>query len=252
MNQLTLYPAIDLLGGKVVRLQQGDRARVTVYAEDPGAVAQLFAAAGATWIHIVDLDAAFDGPQARQTGSIARIIQAAPGVRIQLGGGLRDRETVESALASGVERVLIGTAAVERRDLLRELVQRFGAHRIAVAVDEADGQVKVRGWVSSGGPRADAFARDLTTSGVRWFLHSAIRRDGTLSGPDLPALRSVAEAVAPQGGQVICAGGIGTVDHLRELRAQAIPGVEGAVAGRALYEHAFTFEEGRAALGDNS
>jgi phosphoribosylformimino-5-aminoimidazole carboxamide ribotide isomerase len=128
-------------------------------------------------------------------------------------------------------------------------VQRFGAERIAVAVDEVDGQVKIRGWVSSGGPPAVTFARELAGCGVRWFLHSAIRRDGTLAGPDVAALRNVAAAVEPLGGRVICAGGIGTLDHLRQLRAQALPGVEGAVAGRALYEEAFTVAEGRSALG---
>lgn len=240
---LTLYPAIDLLTDKVVRLHQGDRSKATVYADDAGEIAARFVDEGARWIHVVDLTAAFDGPQARQTRSIARILDAARGVPVQLGGGLRDLETIEAVLTEGVSRVLIGTAAVENRPLLREALRRFGAERIAVAVDERDGHVKVRGWVNEGGPLATDFARELAGEGVRWFLHSAISRDGTLAGPDIEALVRVAESVAPAGGQVICAGGVGTLEHLRALRERAIPAVEGAVAGRALYENAFTVAE---------
>jgi phosphoribosylformimino-5-aminoimidazole carboxamide ribotide isomerase len=248
MAALTFYPAIDLLGGEVVRLQQGDRTRVTVYADQPGPVARSFVESGATWIHVVDLDAAFDGPGARQIEAIQQIRQAAPDAAIQLGGGLRDLETITAVLESGITRVLIGTAAVENRALIHELLQRFGAERIAVAVDEADGVVKVRGWVSGAGPSAESFARELAEDGVRWFLHSAILRDGTLAGPDFGALARIANAVTPCGGHVICAGGVGTLEHLRTLTVNAVPGVEGAVAGRALYEKAFTVADARAVL----
>jgi cyclase len=252
VSRLTLYPAIDLLGNKVVRLHKGDRSKATVYADDPGTIAAAFRRQGADWIHVVDLDAAFDGPPARQVAAIARIQAEAKGIPIQLGGGLRDAATIEQVLASGISRVLIGTAAVENRALLRDLVKKYGADRIAVAVDEVDGIVKVRGWVSGGGPQAEAFVRELGADGVRWFLHSAIQRDGTLQGPDIAALERVAAAAHPFGGKVICAGGIGTLDHLRTLLTRAIPGVEGAVAGRSLYEKAFTVAEGRAALGGSS
>jgi phosphoribosylformimino-5-aminoimidazole carboxamide ribotide isomerase len=249
MSRLVLYPAIDLLEGKVVRLHQGDRTKATVYSEDVVSITASFREQGAEWIHVVDLEAAFDGAQARQTKMIREIVREARGIPVQLGGGLRDLAMIESALADGVSRLLIGTVAVENRPLLNEALRRFGPEKIAVAVDEANGLVKTRGWV--GGPEgltATAFAADLATDGVRWFLHSAILRDGTLSGPDIAALKRVAGAVAPHGGQVICAGGVGTLDHLRALRAEAIPSVAGAVAGRALYEHAFTVAQGRAAL----
>jgi phosphoribosylformimino-5-aminoimidazole carboxamide ribotide isomerase len=246
---LTLYPAIDLLGGKVARLHQGDRAKATVYAVDAAAVAARFREQGAEWIHVVDLDAAFDGPAARQSKLIGAIVEAAQGIPVQLGGGLRDLDIIKGALDEGVSRLLIGTAAVENRALLRAALDRFGADRIAVAVDEANGIVKTRGWTSdSEGPSATAFAAELAELGVRWFLHSAILRDGTLSGPDLTALQRIAAAVHPFGGQVICAGGVGTLAHLAALRAASLLGVAGAVAGRALYEHAFTVAEGRAAL----
>jgi phosphoribosylformimino-5-aminoimidazole carboxamide ribotide isomerase len=249
MSALVFYPAIDLLGGKVVRLQQGDRSKVTVYADEVRTITAEFREQGAEWIHVVDLDAAFDGAAARQTTMIREIVHEARGIPVQLGGGLRDLAMIESALEDGVSRLLIGTVAVENRELLREALKRFGPERIAVAVDEANGLVKTRGWV--GGPAgltATAFAAELASEGVRWFLHSAILRDGTLSGPDLPALARIAGAVAPMGGQVICAGGVGTLAHLRSLQADSVPGVNGAVAGRALYEKAFTVAEARAAL----
>lgn len=246
---LTLFPAIDLLDGKVVRLERGDRQKVTVYADDPEAMAHELVAEGATVLHVVDLDAAFDGVSARQSDAIRRIVAAAKGLPVQLGGGLRDLDTIGRALEEGVTRVLIGTAAVERRDVLREALARFGAERIAVAVDEKDGEVKVRGWVEGpGATPAAAFAKGLAEEGVRFFLHSAISRDGTLAGPDLDALRKVGEAVAPLGGQVVCAGGVGTLEHLSALREAAISGVIGAVAGRALYENRFTIREARRVL----
>jgi len=249
MSALTLYPAIDLLGGRVVRLHKGNRAEATVYSDDVAAVARSFREQGARWIHIVDLDAAFDGPLARQVDAIAAIVKNAPGIPLQLGGGLRELSTIAAVLDQGISRVLIGTAAVENRPILREALKQFGPEKIAVAVDEADGFVKTRGWVSGpGGLKAAAFARELAQEGVRWFLHSAIKRDGTLSGPDVAALREVSAAVADLGGKTICAGGIGTLDHLTALRTASIAGLEGAVAGRALYEKAFAIPAGIAAL----
>ena len=252
MNALTLYPAIDLLGAKVVRLHKGDRAKATVYGSDPAEFTANFVSLGARWIHVVDLDAAFDGVQARQSSAIRSIVAASKGVPVQLGGGLRDLDTMQAAFDDGVSRLLIGTVAVENRPLLEAALARFGPERIAVALDEKDGLVKVRGWVSGGGPEAVVLAREYAEAGVRWFLHSAISRDGTLEGPDVAALRKVAEAVAGQGGRVVCAGGVGTLGHLESLRNSAIAGLDGAVAGRALYEGAFTVAQGVAALGGAS
>ena len=249
MSSLVLYPAIDLLGGKVVRLLQGERSKATVYADDAAQFAAGFRKQGAEWIHVVDLDAAFDGAGARQTRVIREIVREAKGIPVQLGGGLRNLAMIESALSDGVSRLLIGTAAVENRETLKEALRLFGPERIAVAVDEANGIVKTRGWTTGPeGLAARAFAAELADQGVRWFLHSAILRDGTLSGPDIEALKRVAGAVSPLGGQVICAGGVGNLEHLRALRQASIAGVAGAVAGRALYEKAFTVAEGRVAL----
>lgn len=244
MSSLMLYPAIDLLGGKAVRLTKGERATAKVYSETPHLLSREFREAGAGIIHVVDLDAAFDGPQARQVDVIARIVAEAQGVPVTLGGGLRDLPTIDAVLAGGISRVLLGTAAVENRPMLREALKKHGSERVAVAVDERDGLVKVRGWAEGGdGVKATDLARELAQDGVRVFLHSAISRDGTLSGPDVEALRRICEVVAPFGAMVVCAGGIGTLEHLRSLRAARIPGLGGVVAGRALYERAFTVAE---------
>lgn len=249
MTRLTLYPAIDLLDGRVVRLHRGQRDTATVYGEDAAAFARQWVEQGADWLHVVDLDAAFDGSAARQIDVISRIVAAAPGIPIQLGGGLRDLSDIEAALDCGVSRVFLGTVAVENPALVREALSRFGADRIAIAVDEKDGKVRTRGWVSDAGLDAADFARQLCEGGVRWILHSAISRDGTLEGPDLEALERIGRAVQPFGAHVICAGGVGSVEHLTALRARNIPSVEGAVAGRAIYEDRLTVPEARLALG---
>jgi phosphoribosylformimino-5-aminoimidazole carboxamide ribotide isomerase len=248
MSALTLYPAIDLLEGRVVRLHKGERASATVYANEAAATARVFAADGAQWIHVVDLQAAFDGPEARQTKVIRDIVEAVGDVPVQLGGGLRDLDVLASAFDDGISRAMLGTVAVERPELVSAAIARFGADRICVAIDEKDGVVKVRGWTSGSGPEATTLARDFAAAGVRWFLHSAISRDGTLSGPDLGALRRVCAAVAPLGGRVVCAGGVGSVLHLQELYVENIMGLDGAVAGRALYEGALTVPAALAAL----
>lgn len=248
MRPLTLYPAIDLLEGSVVRLHRGERASATVYSDDAARITREFVADGADWIHVVDLQAAFDGAEARQVKVIREIVAAAGGVPVQLGGGLRELDMLASAFDDGISRAMLGTVAVERPELVRDALARFGADRICVAIDERDGVVKVRGWTSVQGPESTALAADFAAAGVRWFLHSAISRDGTLAGPDVAALRRVCAAVAPFGGRVVCAGGVGSLAHLEELYREDVPGLEGAVAGRALYEGALTVRSARAAL----
>lgn len=248
MPPIMLLPAIDLLGGHAVRLNKGVRETAKVYSTEPERLASLFRFDGAGIIHIVDLDAAFDGPQARQVGAIAKILEAAAHVPVQLGGGLRDLETIDRVIAEGISRVLLGTIAVENRELLKTALGKHGPEKIAVAVDEKDGLVKTRGWVDGDGVKATELAHDLARDGVRVFLHSAISRDGTMSGPDIDALRDVAQAVETDGGVVVCAGGIGSLDHLRALKNARIPNLAGIVAGRALYERAFTMREAYAVL----
>jgi phosphoribosylformimino-5-aminoimidazole carboxamide ribotide isomerase len=226
-----LLPAIDLRGGHVVRLSEGDFSRETVYASDPAAVAEGFAAAGARWIHIVDLDGARDG-QRRQTQTVERIV-AAVGERAacEVAGGLRDEETVERALAAGAARVVVGTAALREPDLVGRLVARFGAGRIAIAVDVRDGRAVGQGWVpGTAGLAAGDVLADLADRGARTFIVTAIARDGLLGGPDLELLRAMVERAS---GDVIASAGVTTLEDIQAVRNI---GCSGAVIGRAIYE----------------
>jgi phosphoribosylformimino-5-aminoimidazole carboxamide ribotide isomerase len=248
MPTIQFIPAIDLLDGKVVRLHKGDRAQSKVYADDPAKTTTIFRFESAGLLHVVDLDAAFDGPGARQKQALKKIVEAAKNVPVQLGGGLRDFETVEEAFALGISRVILGTAAVEQPELAPRIIEKYGFQRVAVAIDEQDGIVKTHGWTAGSGLDAVAFAVKCAELGVKLFLHSAIVRDGTLEGPDIFALRKIADAVAPMGGFVLCAGGIGRVEDLVALREAEIANLVGAISGRALYERVFTLPQARRAL----
>jgi phosphoribosylformimino-5-aminoimidazole carboxamide ribotide isomerase len=247
-HNLQFIPAIDLLGGKAVRLQQGDRTKVRVYSDDPARTTTIFRFESAQLLHVVDLDAAFDGPAARQKDAIKKIVEAARNVPVQLGGGLRDFDTVEEVFKLGISRVILGTAAVENPELVSQIIEKYGVQRVAVAIDEDKGFVKTHGWTEGSGLEAVAFAVKCAERGVKLFLHSAIARDGTLEGPDIVALRKVADAVAPLGGYLLCAGGIGRLEDLTALREASIANLVGVIAGRALYERVFTAIQARRAL----
>jgi phosphoribosylformimino-5-aminoimidazole carboxamide ribotide isomerase len=229
--EFQLLPAIDLRGGHVVRLREGDFARETVYGSDPAEVARGFAAAGASWIHVVDLDGARGGER-RQTAVVERIVDAAgPAVRCQVAGGLRDEASVEAALAVGAARAVVGTAALRDPALVDRLVERFGPARIAVALDVRDGLAVGQGWVpGSPGVPAEEALRALADRGVRSFIVTAIERDGILLGPNLDLLRHM---VALGRGQVIASAGVSSLEDLAAVRSL---GCAGAIVGRALYE----------------
>jgi phosphoribosylformimino-5-aminoimidazole carboxamide ribotide isomerase len=239
---MQLYPAIDLRGGRAVRLYQGDYARETVYNDDPVAQAEAFAAEGAEWIHVVDLDAARSGrPENRAT--IAAIV-AAVDVPVQTGGGVRDEAAAEALLAAGVARVVIGTAALEQPALVERLA---GQLPVAVGLDARGREVAVRGWEQGSGRDLLDVAREFADVGVEALIVTEIGRDGTLAGPDLDGLAEVLEASALP---VIASGGVGSVDDLRRLAALRSGGRElsGAIVGRALYEGAFTLREALGAV----
>jgi phosphoribosylformimino-5-aminoimidazole carboxamide ribotide isomerase len=229
-RRFTVYPAIDVLEGRVVRLREGRRDAVTVEGGDPVAAAERFAAEGAEWLHLVDLDGAFSGSPALEL--VARV--AATGVPVQVGGGYRTLELVDAALEAGAARVLVGTAAVDAgfRD---EAVARFG-DAVAVAVDVRDGAVAVKGWTAASPLSPRELARSCAAAGVARLLVTATRRDGTLAGPDLDLLAEVLDAGLP----VIAAGGVSSLDDLRALRDL---GCEGAVAGSALWLGRFALAE---------
>ena len=239
-----LYPAIDLLDGRAVRLHKGDRGSAKTYSADPAAQARAFVEQGAQAVHVVDLDAAFGGP--RQLDLVRRIAGAAAPVPVQVGGGIRDLEAAGETLDAGAARVILGTAAVERPELAGAAVERFGAERIACGIDVKEGRAATRGWTEARGPRAGELAAALCREGVRWLIVTAVARDGTLEGFDLDLLREVA-AAAPEA-RLIASGGAGELAHLDALAAARLPTLAGAIAGTALYERKFTIAQARAAL----
>jgi phosphoribosylformimino-5-aminoimidazole carboxamide ribotide isomerase len=229
-EHFTIYPAIDVLEGRVVRLSEGRREAVTVEGGDPVAAAERFAAEGAAWLHLIDLDGAFSGDP--DLGLVARV--AAVGPPVQVGGGYRTLDSIADALAAGASRVLVGTAAL-KEEFLAAAATRFG-DGVAVAIDARDGTVTVRGWTRSGRLTPEELARRCAAAGISRVLVTSAERDGTLSGPDVPLLQSVLDAGLP----VIAAGGIAALDDLHALRAL---GCEGAVTGSAIWLDRFTLEE---------
>jgi len=240
---LDLIPAIDLLDGRVVRLHKGRYDEVTVYSDNPAEQAKKFFDAGARRLHVVDLDGARSGLPAN-AASIEAIMRAAP-LSVQVGGGIRDVGIAERWFATGVSRVVLGTAAVKSPAFVRELcAARPGG--VVVALDERDGEVAVEGWLEGSGQRVDALAATVDGWGAAAILHTVIERDGTREGPDVLATKALQSKVRAT---VIASGGIGTLDHIVALvRA----GVRAAVCGRALYSGAFTLEEAFAAASGKS
>jgi phosphoribosylformimino-5-aminoimidazole carboxamide ribotide isomerase len=231
---MELIPAIDLLGGKVVRLHRGDYAAVTVYSDDPPAQARRFYEQGARRLHVVDLDGARDGKPGN-VDTITAIMNAAP-LRVQVGGGIRDAAAVERWLAAGVERVVLGTAAVKQPELVERLCAEHPQSIIA-ALDARGGQVAVEGWLESSGRAVHELARQVDGWGVAAILYTVIERDGTSEGPDVRATLALQADVKAT---VIASGGIGTLGHIAAL---ARAGARAAVCGRALYSGAFTLQQ---------
>jgi len=236
-----LIPSIDLRGGRVVRLAQGDYARETVYDADPVEQARRFAAAGVARIHVVDLDAARDGGEGNSEVMRA-ILAAVPKARVQVGGGMRSRERVEAALAAGADRVVIGTAALEDPALLRDLAGRHPG-RIVLGLDTKGGKVATRGWreVSARTP-ADVLA-ELGELPLGALLYTEIGRDGLLEGPDVEGTAALARSTRIP---VLASGGVGNLDDLVRLAETRV--IAGAIVGRALYAGAIQLEEALARL----
>ena len=240
---IELYPAIDLRDGAAVRLVQGDFARSTVFNEDPVAQAQDFAREGATNLHVVDLDGALQG-NPMHAPIIAQLAATFPGT-VQLGGGLRDRPAVETAMATGVDRVVVGTAVIEDEEFLTWATGRLG-DRLVVALDARDGRVATHGWTQVSDRMAVDVAADLVRTGVRHLLYTDIGRDGTLGGPNLEALRKLSHAAPPL--TILASGGISSLDDLVALAKLNLPNIRGVIVGRALYEGRFTVADAIATL----
>jgi phosphoribosylformimino-5-aminoimidazole carboxamide ribotide isomerase len=228
MPPFTVFPAIDLRDGKVVRLAQGDPQRQTVYGQDPEQVAARWLAAGASWLHVVDLDAAFGEATGANRAAMSEILRTK--AAIQFGGGIRSLGDIEQALSLGLERVILGTIAAESPELVQEAVDRFGSERVGVGIDERYGRVRVRGWTQDSGFDTKVLAMRLYEMGVRIVVHTDISRDGLGRGLNVEASRRLAEAT---GIQVIGSGGVASLSEVR-LARQA--GLRGVIIGRALYE----------------
>ncbi len=241
---MILYPAIDILGGNAVRLVKGDFDASKVYDQDPLSAARRWVNEGADHLHMVDLD----GARAGRPVNLEHVRRVASelGVPVQLGGGLRTLEAISDALAAGVERVILGTAAFTDPDLLEWALQAHGQERVVVSVDVRDGRVTTEGWTKAAEVSASEVFADLIARGVRELAYTNVDRDGMLEGVNRDDVTWVAKAAT--GGHLIYSGGIGELDDLRMLATLGEPSLTGVIVGKALYEGRFTVAEARAAL----
>ena len=243
---MILFPAIDLIAGKVVRLRRGERRHMDVYSNDPVAVAEDFAARGATWIHVVDLSATFEEDEDARAANAAaiRAICQVPGISVDTGGGVRDLAAVERLANAGAKRIAIGTALVRDAAFAEQAAREFG-ELVVADIAAREGQVRVNGWREGEALTADELVARLSGLGYKHLVFTDIARDGMQTGIDVGAYRHIAEVA---GFPVVASGGIATLDDLRALAAAGEDVIEGAITGRALYEGAFTLEDALAAM----
>lgn len=235
----TIYPAIDLRGGKVVRLKEGDPARMTAYSDEPAEMARHWLRTGARWLHVVNLDGAFGESDTVNQLALRAILEVAKGfdVQVQFGGGLRSVDDIQGAINLGMSRVVLGTIAIKKPDVVMDALQKFGAARIAVGIDARDGFVRVRGWKDNSGVPAIDLARQMRTLGLRTVIFTDIRRDGLGSGLNIDATRELSEV---SGLDVIASGGVQTLHDVVAARDADLAGV---IIGRALYEGMIDLKE---------
>lgn len=232
-----IYPAIDMRGGKCVRLLQGDYGKETVYGDSPFDMAKQFADAGASWIHMVDLDGAKDGQRVNDRF----VIQAAKelGVKVQIGGGIRTEKDIVHYLENGISRVILGSVAVSDPDFAIEMIKKYGA-QIAIGLDAKNGYVATHGWLNTSEVKAVDLGKKFAEAGGETFIFTDIATDGMLSGPNVEAVVQMAEAT---GKEVIASGGVSGLGDLLSLQALEEKGVKGAIVGKAIYEGRFTVKE---------
>jgi phosphoribosylformimino-5-aminoimidazole carboxamide ribotide isomerase len=227
---LILFPAIDLKQGECVRLLRGDMEKATVFNTDPAAQARAFETEGFEWLHVVDLDGAFAGES--RNGEAVAAIRAATSLPIQLGGGIRSFEQIEAWLELGIARVILGTAAVDDPELVREACRAF-PDRIAVGIDARDGRVAIAGWAETSEMSAEELAQRFEDAGVAAIIHTDISRDGALTGLNVEATLKLAEATSVP---LIASGGLASIDDIKRLLQPDCAILEGAICGRALYD----------------
>ena len=232
MSNFTVFPAIDLRNGKVVRLKQGDPNRQTTYSDDPAATARRWLEAGAGWLHVVNLDGALDEGDNENRDALGAILQVASenNARVQYGGGLRSFDSIRLALDLGISRVVLGTLAAEQPEILERSLAGFGPDRVAAGIDARNGIVRVRGWKEQSAATASELASRLAALGLEWIIFTDVARDGVGSGLNIPASLELARIT---GLHVIASGG---VDTNQDIQAASEAGLAGVIVGRALYE----------------
>ena len=244
----TLYPAIDLRAGKVVRLKEGDPARLTSYSDDPVQMARRWLSMGARWLHIVNLDGAFGDNDLVNQLAVRAILNVAAefGAQIQFGGGLRSMDDIQNAIDLGISRVVLGTIAIQKPNVIIDALKIFGGEKIAVGIDARDGLVRVQGWTDNSGISAIDLARQMRTMGLCTVIFTDIGRDGLGSGLNIAATRELAEV---SGLDVIASGGVHTIDDVIAARDANLAGV---IIGRALYEETIDLKEALDGVADAS
>ena len=238
MHKFMLFPAIDLRAGKVVRLKQGKSDQQTTYESDPAMVARRWGAEGATWLHVVNLDAAFGEETQTNLDALGHILKACKDrVKIQYGGGLRTLEAVEKALDLGITRAVLGTMALEDPTFGQDAIQSFGTDKIAFALDAFKGELMSRGWRESSGLSLMSYAHSLARIGASTLIYTNTQKDGMQTGVDWKKAKQLAEET---GLRVIASGGVGSLEDIKRVKSA---GLEGVIVGRALYEKKFGFQE---------
>jgi phosphoribosylformimino-5-aminoimidazole carboxamide ribotide isomerase len=234
-----VYPAIDLRGGKVVRLKEGDPARMTSYSDDPAETARRWLGAGAGWLHVVNLDGAFGEGDNTNRDALQNILSVAKefDAHVQFGGGMRSLDTIADVLNLGVSRAILGTIAIEQPDVVANALTHFGAERIVVGIDARDGLVRTRGWKDDSGISATDLALQMWTLGLRTVIFTDIRRDGLGSGLNISSTRELAEVSRLD---VIASGGVHTIDDVKAAKDANLAGV---IIGRALYDGTVDLKE---------
>lgn len=240
----TIYPAIDLRNGRVVRLQYGDPEKETVFGDDPAKMGQKWIDAGAEWLHVVNLDGAFDEKGAANWSALPKLTQL--GAKVQFGGGIRALADIERALDAGATRVILGTIAIENPDLVAKAMARYGAGHIVVGIDARDGEVKTRGWVKGTETSPADLGIHMKTLGVQTIIYTDISRDGVLTGVNAEATAKLAQAT---GLNVIASGGVATLDDITNCHALTDQGVSGVITGRAIYDGRIDLAQAFAMIG---
>ncbi|MEH7383019.1 1-(5-phosphoribosyl)-5-[(5-phosphoribosylamino)methylideneamino]imidazole-4-carboxamide isomerase [Bacillus sp. JJ1533] len=237
MSTFTIYPAIDMRGGKCVRLLQGDYNKETVYGDSPFDMAKAFADAGADWIHMVDLDGAKAGKRVNDQYVIE--VATKLDAKVQIGGGIRTEEDVAYYIENGVDRVILGSAAISNPEFVKEMLKKY-KEKIAIGIDAKDGYVATEGWLNTSSVKATDLGIELAKAGAQTFIFTDIATDGMLSGPNIDAVATLAAAT---GKKVIASGGVSSIDDLKALSKLVEQGVSGAIVGKAIYTNQFTVEE---------